>query len=97
MSIEQAVVEKLRGLPLEQQQEVLDFVEFLTAKATKYHSHANQSQGHVAFEAAQRHGSDLSGSDDLSLLSSYPLRGKVLHYETPFEPAVPLEDWEALR
>jgi hypothetical protein len=27
----------------------------------------------------------------------YPLRGTVLHYEDPFEPAVLLEDWEALR
>jgi hypothetical protein len=24
----------------------------------------------------------------------YSLRGKVLHYEDPFEPAVPAEDWE---
>ena len=29
MTIEQAVVEKLRVLPVEKQQEVLDFVEFL--------------------------------------------------------------------
>jgi hypothetical protein len=27
----------------------------------------------------------------------YPLRGKVLHYEEPFEPAVPAEDWEVLQ
>jgi hypothetical protein len=27
----------------------------------------------------------------------YPLRGKVLHYEDPFEPAVPAEDWEVLQ
>jgi hypothetical protein len=27
----------------------------------------------------------------------YPLRGTVLFYEDPFEPAVPVEDWEALR
>lgn len=25
------------------------------------------------------------------------LRGTVLHYEDPFEPAVPLDDWEVLR
>ena len=29
MTIEQAIVEKLRALPVEKQQEVLDFVEFL--------------------------------------------------------------------
>jgi hypothetical protein len=27
----------------------------------------------------------------------YPLRGKVLYYEDPFEPAVPTEDWEVLK
>ncbi len=32
MSIEQAVLEKLRVLPPEKQQEVLDFVEFLGQK-----------------------------------------------------------------
>ena len=26
-----------------------------------------------------------------------PLRGTLLKYEDPFEPAVPLEDWEALK
>ena len=30
MTIEQAIVEKLRALPVEKQQEVLDFVEFLS-------------------------------------------------------------------
>jgi hypothetical protein len=34
MNIEQTVVEKLRALPLERQQEVLDFVEFLEQKST---------------------------------------------------------------
>jgi hypothetical protein len=27
----------------------------------------------------------------------YPLRGKVLFYEDPFESAVPVEDWEVLK
>jgi hypothetical protein len=27
----------------------------------------------------------------------YPLRGTVLFYEDPFEPAVPVEDWKVLR
>ena len=27
----------------------------------------------------------------------YPLRGTLLKYDNPFEPAVPLEDWEALK
>lgn len=29
--------------------------------------------------------------------SPYPLEGTVLHYEDPFGPAAPLEDWEALK
>jgi hypothetical protein len=27
----------------------------------------------------------------------YPLRGTVFFYEDPFEPAVPVEDWEVLQ
>lgn len=34
MNIEQTVIEKLRALPVERQQEVLDFVEFLERKTT---------------------------------------------------------------
>jgi Protein of unknown function (DUF2281) len=34
MNIEQAVLEKLRQLPLDKQQELLDFVEFLYQKMT---------------------------------------------------------------
>ena len=34
MTIEQAVIEKLRVLPVEKQREVLDFVEFLQQKST---------------------------------------------------------------
>ena len=26
-----------------------------------------------------------------------PLRGSILYYEDPFEPAVPEKDWEALK
>jgi hypothetical protein len=33
-SIEEAVIEKLRELPVEKQQEVLDFTSFLATKAT---------------------------------------------------------------
>ena len=33
MSIEEAVVEKLRALPVDKQQEVLDFVEFLQGRS----------------------------------------------------------------
>ncbi|RMF84375.1 MAG: DUF2281 domain-containing protein [Nitrospinota bacterium] len=37
MSIEQQVLEKLKLLPLEKQQEVLDFVEFLQQKVVRKH------------------------------------------------------------
>ena len=29
--------------------------------------------------------------------NSYPLRGTVIRYDDPFEPATPLEDWEVLQ
>jgi hypothetical protein len=29
--------------------------------------------------------------------NTYPLRGTVLHYEDPFEPAMPIEYWEVLQ
>jgi hypothetical protein len=67
MSIEQAVVEKLRGLSPSQQQEVLNFVEFLTIKANK----ADQWQGKTAFEAAQKYAGLLEGPEDLSTNPKY--------------------------
>ncbi|MBE9205019.1 hypothetical protein IQ244_00395 [Nostoc sp. LEGE 06077] len=27
----------------------------------------------------------------------YPLRGKVIHYDDPFEPTAPIENWEVLQ
>ncbi len=39
MTVEQAVVEKLRELPLERQQEVLNFVEFLQQKSEPKRPH----------------------------------------------------------
>lgn len=27
----------------------------------------------------------------------YPLRGKVVRYDNPFDPVVPPEDWEAVK
>jgi hypothetical protein len=34
---------------------------------------------------------------DESVPNSYPLRGTVLYYEDPFEPATPIKDWEVLQ
>jgi len=35
-------------------------------------------------------------SEQQILPGQYPLRGKVIHYDDPYEPAVAAEDWEAL-
>lgn len=37
MSVEEAVVENLRSLPLDKQQEVLDFIQFLRQKSAASH------------------------------------------------------------
>ncbi len=39
----------------------------------------------------------ISKSESESEKSRYPLRGTTYKYENPFEPAVPSEDWEALK
>lgn len=36
-----------------------------------------------------------NGTDKVS--DHNPLKGTVLKYDDPFEPAVPLEDWEVLK
>jgi hypothetical protein len=36
-------------------------------------------------------------AEDQPNLNLYPLRGTVLFYEDPFEPAVPVEDWKVLQ
>lgn len=71
MSIEQAVIEKLRGLSLDQQQKVLDFVEGLTSKGNGHSGQANQWQGKTAFEAAQKYVGSLEGPADLSTNPQY--------------------------
>jgi hypothetical protein len=54
MSIEQAVLEKLRTLPTNKQQEVLDFVEFLQGKLTQAERINQFSDSEIsALEAAQ--------------------------------------------
>ncbi|MBC6472243.1 MAG: hypothetical protein GDA48_05040 [Hormoscilla sp. GM102CHS1] len=35
-------------------------------------------------------------SEQQILPGQYPLRGKVIRYDDPYEPAVAAEDWEAL-
>lgn len=39
----------------------------------------------------------LERSSQAADANPYPLQGKVIHYDDPFEPAVPIEDWEVLQ
>lgn len=54
--IEQAVLDKLRSLPLERQQEVLDFAEFLAGKAKATHEANNQPSAPLAIDVRQLSG-----------------------------------------
>jgi hypothetical protein len=45
----------------------------------------------------ERSSNQMERAEDQPEPNLYPLRGKVLFYEDPFEPAVPAEDWEVLR
>lgn len=73
MSIEQIIVEKLRTLPLEKQQEALDFVEFLQAKTSKKEfSEQEQKAGMSALTLAQNWAGCLEGEpSDLSTNKNY--------------------------
>ncbi|MDZ8236192.1 MAG: hypothetical protein RMZ69_03285 [Nostoc sp. ChiQUE01a] len=39
----------------------------------------------------------LERSPELSESNPYPLRGTVIRYDDPFEPPVPIENWEVLQ
>ncbi|MEL7351904.1 MAG: hypothetical protein AAF171_11095 [Cyanobacteria bacterium P01_A01_bin.116] len=68
--------------------EVLDFLQFLKNKR------AQSEQAALVTPAAPKSVT----SDEVSVSSSYPLRGKQPYsYEGPFAPAVPLEDWNVLQ
>ncbi len=45
----------------------------------------------------ERSSNQMEKAEDQPEPNLYPLRGTVLFYEDPFEPAVPVEDWEVLR
>ncbi|NEQ19003.1 MAG: DUF2281 domain-containing protein [Microcoleus sp. SIO2G3] len=73
MSIEQIIVEKLRTLPPEKQQEALDFVEFLQTKTLKKEfSHQEQQPRVSALTLAQKWAGCLEGEpSDLSTNKKY--------------------------
>ena len=72
MSIEQAVIDKLRVLPLDKQQEVLDFVEFLEDKTRQQELNSRSWAGMTALEASQSvMGAVGDGPTDLSTNPKY--------------------------
>ncbi|AFZ29966.1 hypothetical protein Glo7428_1401 [Gloeocapsa sp. PCC 7428] len=70
MSIEQTVIEKLKTLPVEKQQEVLDFVEFLQSKRLENSSHQERVPASV-FTLAQQYIGCVEGAEDLSTNKKY--------------------------
>ena len=70
MSIEQIVVEKLKTLPPEKQQEVLDFVEFLQSKALQsgVKSQDGESTAVSVLTLAQQYIGCVEGPGDLSTM-----------------------------
>jgi len=71
MSIEQAVLEKLRMLPTNKQQEVLDFVEFLQTKAESEKLVASIEPEISFLDAAREFIGCVEGPGDLSTNPKY--------------------------
>lgn len=72
MNIEQTVLEKLKTLPAEKQQEVLDFVEFLQSKTD--HKDSNTQEGKPVVSVltlAQKYIGCVEGLGDLSTNKKY--------------------------
>jgi len=72
MSIEQTVLEKLKTLPIDKQQEVLDFVEFLQSK-TSQGEFKNQEEEPVVsvLTLAEKYIGCVEGPGDLSTNKKY--------------------------
>lgn len=67
MSIEQTVLEKLKTLPLEKQQEVIDFVEFLQVKIMMEEKSPHDGETAKSFlTLAQKFIGCVEGAADLS-------------------------------
>lgn len=72
MSIQEIIVEKLESLPLEKQREVLDFVEFLQAKARNNELPNEDGEPAVSvLTLAQKVIGCMEGSGDLSTNKKY--------------------------
>jgi hypothetical protein len=55
------------------------------------------SVGEAGLKGLEESLSQVEKAEDQPEPNLYPLRGKVLFYGDPLEPAVPAEDWEVLR
>ena len=51
----------------------------------------------VPFEAGEMINITLEKAKKIDANNPYPLRGTPYSYEDPFGPAVPLEEWDALK
>ncbi|YAF98364.1 MAG: DUF2281 domain-containing protein [Nodularia sp. CChRGM 3473] len=72
MNIEEILIEKVRILPPDRQQEALDFVEFLLAKIHKQGlSNQTQKSGISALTMAQEYIGCVEAANDLSTNSDY--------------------------
>ncbi|OWY68741.1 hypothetical protein B7486_24695 [cyanobacterium TDX16] len=72
MSIEQIVLEKLKTLPIDKQQEVLDFVEFLQSKTPVKQSDSKEDKPVLsALALAQKWVGCVEGPEDLSTNKKY--------------------------
>jgi Protein of unknown function (DUF2281) len=72
MTVQEIIVEKLSTLPLEKQQEVLDFVEFLLAQMQKRELPSeNEEQAVSVFTLAQKFIGAVEGPGDLSTNKKY--------------------------
>jgi Protein of unknown function (DUF2281) len=72
MTVQEIILEKLGTLPLDKQQEVLDFVEFLQAKIQNKDLPAQKwPPGTSALTAAQEFVGCVEGPEDLSINKNY--------------------------
>lgn len=72
MSIEEIIIDKVRILPPDRQQEALDFVEFLLAKIDKQGlSNQTQKSGISALTMAQEYIGCVEAANDLSTNKNY--------------------------
>ena len=72
MTIQEIIIEKLNTLPLEKQQEVLDFVEFLQAQMRKREfPNENEEQQVSVLTLAQKFIGAVEGPGDLSTNKKY--------------------------